>query len=107
MRKQVVGMAGAALTLPDVCLQDVYADLSNNLLLHVMVPALGLRSKEWTVVSWARSQTAKESLLDAKYVYRYAQLVQYLVHNRALCGTKQAMWHRHFTWCDAIRLNDS
>ena len=57
-----------------VCLvQDVYADLSNNLLVHVMVPALGLRSKEWTVVSWARSQTAKESLLDAKYVYRYVK----------------------------------
>lgn len=50
--------------------QDVYADLSNNLLVHVMVPALGLRSKQWTVVSWARSQTARESFLDAKYVYR-------------------------------------
>ena len=50
--------------------QDVYADLSNNLLVHVMVPALGLRSKQWTVISWARSQTARESLLDAKYVYR-------------------------------------
>ena len=51
-------------------MQDVYADLSNNLLVHVMVPALGLRSKQWTVVSWARSQTARESFLDAKYVYR-------------------------------------
>ena len=50
--------------------QDVYADLSNNLLVHVMVPALGLRSKQWTVISWARSQTARESFLDAKYVYR-------------------------------------
>ena len=54
----------------DCCLQDVYADLSNNLLVHVMVPALGLRSKQWTVISWARSQTARESFLDAKYVYR-------------------------------------
>ena len=46
--------------------------MSNNLLVHVMVPALGLRSKQWTVISWARSQTARESLLDAKYVYRLA-----------------------------------
>lgn len=59
-----------------VAMQDVYADLSNNLLVHVMVPALGLRSKQWTVISWARSQTARETLLDAKYVYRYAIYVR-------------------------------
>ncbi|KAL0018632.1 hypothetical protein WJX77_009530 [Trebouxia sp. C0004] len=55
--------------------QDVYADLSNNLLVHVIVPALGLRSKQWTVISWARSQTARESLLDAKYVYRLSNQI--------------------------------
>ena len=100
-------MAGAPLTIPIVRLQDVYADLSNNLLVHVVVPALGLRSKQWTVVSWARSQTAKESLLDAKYVYRYAELMKCLAHHRPVCGTWQAIWQRPFTWCGAISLNDS
>lgn len=61
-------------------LQDVYADMSNNLLVYVHVPALGLRSKQWTVISWARSQTARESLLDAKYVYRSEQATNVTAH---------------------------
>ena len=53
-------------------LQVVYADMSNNLLMHASVPALGLRSTHWSVISWARSQTARERFTDAKYVYRWA-----------------------------------
>ena len=46
--------------------------MSNNLLMHASVPALGLRSTHWSVISWARSQTARERFTDAKYVYRWA-----------------------------------
>jgi hypothetical protein len=52
------------------CSQHIYADLSGNVLMHVTVPELGLHSTQWAVISWARSQTSRRYVTDAKYIYR-------------------------------------
>ena len=50
-------------------LQDVYADLSGNVLLHSSIPALGLRASQWAVISWARPADAT-SFADSKFSYK-------------------------------------
>lgn len=54
------------------CLQNVYANMEGNVLVHVSAPALGLSSAHWAVVSWGQSQLTRESVYDAKYIYRCA-----------------------------------
>ena len=67
----MVSAEGAILGHPQAgCLQDVYADLSGNVLMHVTVPELGLRSSHWSVISWASSQVHSQDFADAKYIYR-------------------------------------
>ena len=55
-----------------VGLQNVYANMEGNVLVHVSAPALGLSSAHWAVVSWGQSQLTRESVYDAKYIYRCA-----------------------------------
>ncbi|KAK9867090.1 hypothetical protein WJX84_006946 [Apatococcus fuscideae] len=50
--------------------QDVYVNMDGNLLIHMVVPKLGLSAVEWAVVSWASSQVSRETLGDRKYIYR-------------------------------------
>ncbi|KAK9815754.1 hypothetical protein WJX72_009012 [[Myrmecia] bisecta] len=50
--------------------KDVYAHMAGNLLMHVEVPALGLTASHWSVISWAGGQIARNSISDAKYIYR-------------------------------------
>ena len=51
-------------------LQNVYANMGGNVLVHVSAPALGLAAAQWAVVSWGESQVMRESITDAKYIYR-------------------------------------
>ena len=51
-------------------LQNVYANMEGNVLVHISAPALGLSSMHWAVVSWGQSQLTRESVYDAKYIYR-------------------------------------
>ena len=51
-------------------LQNVYANMGGNVLVHVSAPALGLAAAQWAVVSWGESQVMRESISDAKYIYR-------------------------------------
>ncbi len=53
-------------------MQNVYANMEGNVLVHVSAPALGLSSAHWAVVSWGQSQLTRESVYDAKYIYRCA-----------------------------------
>lgn len=55
-----------------ITLQNVYANMEGNVLVHVSAPALGLSSMHWAVVSWGESQLTRESVYDAKYIYRCA-----------------------------------
>ena len=41
-------------------------------MVHVAIPALGMVAMHWAVVSWSKQQVQRESLFDAKYIYRYA-----------------------------------
>ena len=54
--------------------QDVYADLSGNVLLHSSIPALGLRASQWAVISWARPADAA-SFADSKFAYKCVTLL--------------------------------
>ena len=56
---------------PTAPLQNVYANMGGNVLVHVSAPALGLAAAQWAVVSWGESQVMRESITDAKYIYRY------------------------------------
>ena len=56
-------------------MQNVYANMEGNVLVHISAPALGLSSMHWAVVSWGQSQLTRESVYDAKYIYRCALLV--------------------------------
>ena len=51
--------------------QNVYANMTGNVLVHITAPALGLSSAQWSVVSWGQSQLARESVYDRKYIYRW------------------------------------
>lgn len=51
-------------------MQNVYANMGGNVLVHVSAPALGLAAAQWAVVSWGESQVMRESITDAKYIYR-------------------------------------
>ena len=53
-------------------LQNVYANMAGNVLVHVSAPSLGLAAAQWAVVSWGESQVMRESITDAKYIYRCA-----------------------------------
>ena len=53
-----------------MAMQNVYANMGGNVLLHVSAPDLGLVASHWAVVSWARAQTQRRSVYDAKYIYR-------------------------------------
>ncbi len=53
-------------------LQNVYANMGGNVLVHVAVPTLGMIAAHWAVVSWAPSQVTRDSVYDAKYIYRCA-----------------------------------
>ena len=44
--------------------------MEGNVLVHVAVPALGIIAAHWAVVSWAPSQVTRDSVYDAKYIYR-------------------------------------
>ena len=44
--------------------------MSGNVLIHVGAPSLGLEAAHWSVVSWSKSQTQRESITDSKYIYR-------------------------------------
>lgn len=46
--------------------QDVYADVSGNVLLHASVPALGLHASQWAIISWGR-RTEDNVLVDYSY----------------------------------------
>lgn len=35
-------------------LQDIYMDLRSNVLLHVSIEEIGMRSTRWALVSWAQ-----------------------------------------------------
>ena len=48
----------------------MYADMGGNVLVHVAIPALGMVATHWAVVSWAKSQVVRETIYDAKYIYR-------------------------------------
>ena len=50
--------------------QNVYADMGGNVLVHIAIPALGMVATHWAVISWSKDQVARESFFDAKYVYR-------------------------------------
>ena len=54
--------------------QCVYADMRGNVLVHSKVPSLGLHAVQWAVVSWAASQKQRETVYDAKYLYRQATI---------------------------------
>ena len=41
------------------------------MLVHVSAPSLGLAAAQWAVVSWGESQVMRESISDAKYIYRW------------------------------------
>jgi hypothetical protein len=45
--------------------------MEGNVLVHVSAPALGLSAGHWAVASWGQSQLTRESVYDAKYIYRY------------------------------------
>ena len=51
-------------------MQNVYADMGGNVLVHIAIPALGMVATHWAVISWSKDQVARESFFDAKYVYR-------------------------------------
>jgi len=51
-------------------LQNVYADMGGNVLIHTAVPALGMVATHWAVVCWSRQQVKRESFYDVKYIYR-------------------------------------
>lgn len=53
--------------------QNVYANMSGNVMVHVAVPALGMVATHWAVVSWSKIQVQRESVYDLKYIYRCAQ----------------------------------
>lgn len=52
-------------------MQKVYANMEGNVLVHVAAPALGLSAGHWAVASWGESQLTRESVYDAKYIYRF------------------------------------
>lgn len=66
--KQCLGQRGAQDC--GVGLQNVYANMEGNVLVHISAPALGLSAAHWAVVSWAQSQLTRESVYEAKYIYR-------------------------------------
>ena len=51
-------------------LQNVYANMEGNVLVHVAIPALGMVATHWAVVCWSKLQTTRESVYDLKYIYR-------------------------------------
>lgn len=53
-------------------MQDVYADLSGNVLLHASVPAVGLRAAQWAIISWGRTHAQLPDLPDSRFTYRPA-----------------------------------
>jgi hypothetical protein len=55
--------------------QKVYANMEGNVLVHVSAPALGLSAGHWAVASWGQSQLTRESVYDAKYIYRCAFII--------------------------------
>jgi hypothetical protein len=50
--------------------QNVYADMEGNVLIHAAVPALGMVATHWAVVCWSKQQVKRESFYDVKYIYR-------------------------------------
>lgn len=48
-------------------MQDVYADLSGNVLLHASVPALGLHASQWAIISWGRRMGDHTFFVDYSY----------------------------------------
>ena len=69
-------------------MQNVYANMAGNVLVHITAPALGLSSAQWSVVSWGQSQLARESVYDHKYIYRCGSLAgRHLQSRRARPNT--------------------
>ena len=58
--------------------QNVYANMEGNVLIHAAIPALGMVATHWAVVGWSKQQMKRESLYDLKYIYRQA--------HKAPCG---------------------
>ena len=54
-------------TLWVVAVQDVYADVSGNVLLHASVPGLGLHASQWAIISWGRRTEENNVLVDYSY----------------------------------------
>lgn len=55
-------------------MQDVYADLSGNVLLHAAVPALGLRAVQWAIISWGHTHAQLPEFADSRFTYRWVLL---------------------------------
>lgn len=51
-------------------MQNVYADMGGNVMVHIAIPALGMLAMHWAVVSWSRLQMKREGIFDYKYIYR-------------------------------------
>lgn len=51
--------------------QDVYADLSGNVLLHASVPALGLHAVQWAIISWGHTHAQLPDFADSRFTYRF------------------------------------
>jgi hypothetical protein len=73
-RRDSLAQRGSHITvsLKPGAVQNVYANMEGNVLVHLTAPVLGLSSAQWAVVSWGQSQLTRESLYDAKYIYRCA-----------------------------------
>jgi len=50
--------------------QDIYADLRQNVLLHVAVEEIGMRSTKWSMCSWAQKAAFKGEVIDVSYTQR-------------------------------------
>lgn len=55
-------------------MQNVYANMDGNVMVHIAIPALGMVATHWAVVCWSKSQIRRESLYDLKYIYRCVPL---------------------------------
>lgn len=52
-------------------LQELYADLSGNVLLHASVPALALRADQWAIISWGHTHAQLPDFADSRFTYRW------------------------------------
>ena len=67
------------------------------MLVHVSAPALGLAAAQWAVVSWGESQVMRESITDAKYIYRYISW-----HSCILCMCRDGACSKRQDWVDTL-----